>query len=166
VKTDKIYLVGFMAAGKTSVARGLAERLAWRAEDIDELIEARERQTVAEIFARRGEAFFRAAERDILRLLLPLRHAVVATGGGTFADPENRVAINLDGLSIWMDVPLEEVIARLPPDNRRPLAADRAQLERLYATRAAAYQQAHLRVDAGSGRIEDLVERILELIET
>lgn len=52
---DKIYLVGFMAAGKTTVARALAERLGWRAEDIDELIEARERRTVADIFARSGE---------------------------------------------------------------------------------------------------------------
>jgi shikimate kinase len=165
VKTDKIYLVGFMAAGKTSAARALADRLSWRAEDVDELIEARERQTVSEIFARRGEAFFRTAERDILHLLLPLRHVVVATGGGTFADPENRAAINLDGVSIWMDVPLDVVIARLPPDNRRPLAADRTQLGRLYVARTAAYQQAHFRVDAGHSRVEDVVERMLELIE-
>ena len=104
---DKIYLVGFMAAGKTTVARALAERLGWRAEDIDELIEARERRTVAEIFARHGEPYFRALERDILKLLLPLRHVVVATGGGTFMDPENRTAINMDGVSVWLDVPLE-----------------------------------------------------------
>ena len=57
---DKIYLVGFMAAGKTTVARALAARLGWRAEDIDELIEARERRTVADIFARHGEPYFRA----------------------------------------------------------------------------------------------------------
>ena len=52
-QVDKIYLVGFMAAGKSTVARLLATRLGWRAEDIDELIEARERSTVAEVFARR-----------------------------------------------------------------------------------------------------------------
>ena len=118
---DKIYLVGFMAAGKTTVARALADRLGWRSEDIDELIEARERRTVAEIFARSGEPYFRALERDILKLLLPLRHVVVATGGGTFMDPENRAAINMDGVSVWLDVPLEELVARLPADGRRPL---------------------------------------------
>src|SRR3954468_9827215 len=112
-----------MAAGKTTVARALAARLGWRADDIDELIEARERRPVADIFARNGEPYFRALERDILRLLLPLRHVVVATGGGTFMDPESRAAINMDGLSVWLDVPFEEIVARIPADGRRPLAA-------------------------------------------
>ena len=145
---DKIYLVGFMAAGKSTVARLLAARLGWRAEDVDELIEARERQTVADLFARHGEPYFRAAEKEILRLILPLRHTVVATGGGTFMDPENQQAINVDGMSVWLDVPLETVIARLPADGRRPLSADRAQMERLFALRRAVYAGAHLRVDA------------------
>ena len=161
---DKIYLVGFMAAGKTTVARSLAERLGWRTEDIDELIEARERRTVADIFARSGEPYFRTLERDILRLLLPLRHVVVATGGGTFMDPDNRVAINMDGVSVWLDVPLDELVARLPADGRRPLAADRAQMERLYAIRQAAYANAQIRVDARGAHPEAVAERILEAI--
>lgn len=161
---DKIYLVGFMAAGKTTVARALAERLGWRVEDIDELIEARERRSVAEIFARNGEPYFRALERDILKLLLPLRHVVVATGGGTFMDPENRTAINLDGVSVWLDVPLEELVARLPADGRRPLAADRAQMERLFAVRQVAYASAQYRVDARGARPEAVAERIIEAV--
>ena len=162
---DKIYLVGFMAAGKTTVARSLAERLGWRAEDIDELIEARERRTVADIFARSGAPYFRTLERDILRLLLPLRHVVVATGGGTFMDPDNRVAINMDGVSVWLDVPLDELVARLPADGRRPLAADRAQMERLYAMRKAAYANAQIRIDARGAHPEAVAERILEAID-
>jgi shikimate kinase len=164
VTADKIYLVGFMAAGKTTVARALAERLGWRAEDIDELIEARERRTVAEIFARSGEPYFRGLERDILKLLLPLRHVVVATGGGTFMDPENRTAINMDGVSVWLDVPLEELVARLPADGRRPLAADRAQMERLFAVRQVAYASAQYRVDARGARPETVAERIIEAV--
>jgi shikimate kinase len=117
---------------------------------------------VAEIFARQGEAYFRTVERDILRLLLPIRHAVVATGGGTFMDIENRAAINLDGLSVWLDVPFETVLSRLPADGRRPLAADRQQMERLFAARQAAYAQAHLRLDAGALRAEEIAERILD----
>ena len=85
----------------------------------DMLIEARERRTVADIFAKHGEPYFRGVEREILKLLLPLRHAVVATGGGTFMDPENRAAINVDGLSVWLDVPFEQLIARIPADGRR-----------------------------------------------
>src|SRR4029453_8751146 len=115
-----------MAAGKTTVARRIAGRLGWRAEDIDELIEARERATVADIFARQGETYFRTVEREILRLVMPLRHAVVATGGGTFMDPESQQAINLDGTSVWLDVPLETVIARLPTDGRCPPGRGRA----------------------------------------
>ena len=161
---DKIYLVGFTAAGKTTVARARASRLGWRAEDIDELIEARERRTVADIFSRNGEPYFRALERDILRLLLPLRHVVVATGGGTFMDPDNRGAINMDGVSVWLDVPLEELVGRLPADGRRPLAADRVQMERLYAVRQVAYANAQLRIDARGAHPEAVAERILEAL--
>jgi shikimate kinase len=165
VTADKIYLVGFMAAGKTTVARALAARLEWRAEDIDELIEARERRTVADIFARNGEAYFRALERDILRLLLPLRHVVVATGGGTFMDPDNRAAINMDGVSVWLNVPFEELVARLPADGRRPLAADMDQLERLFAMRQAAYANARVHIEARGAHPQEVAERIVEQME-
>ena len=163
--TDKIYLVGFMAAGKSTVARARAERLRWRDEDVDELIEARERRPIADIFAKSGEPYFRATERDILKVLLPLRHVVVATGGGTFMDPENRAAINLDGISVWLDVPFEELIARIPSDGSRPLAADRAQMERLFAVRVAAYSNARVRVDAASVSAEEVAERVLDALQ-
>lgn len=161
--TDKIYLVGFMAAGKTTVARELSDRLGWRAEDIDELIEARERRTVAEIFQKQGEAYFRNLEREILKLLLAIRHVVVATGGGTFMDPDNRASINMDGVSVWLDVPFEHLLARLPQDGRRPLAADRAAMERLFTARVAAYSTARVRVDA-TARPEEVAERIIECV--
>jgi shikimate kinase len=164
VKTDKIYLVGFMASGKTTIARALAARLGWRSEDVDDLIEKRERLTVAEIFARHGEPYFRAAERDILKLLQPMRNLVVATGGGTFADPESRTAINRDGVSIWIDLPLADLIPRIPMDGRRPLASDRAQLERLYASRVEAYRAALLRVAASHMSTAKVVDHILEAI--
>ncbi len=161
---DKIYLVGFMAAGKSTVARSLAARLGWRAEDVDALIEARERRTIADIFSRQGEPYFRGVERDILKLLLPLRHAVVATGGGTFMDADNRAAMNMDGLSIWLDVPFELLLARLPADGRRPLAADRQQMERLFMLRQTAYIQAHVRIDAGAAPAEEIAELIIERV--
>ena len=165
MKTDKIYLVGFMAAGKTTLAQALGRRLGWRAEDVDLLVEARERRTVAEIFAREGEPYFRSIERQVIWSLLPLRHAVVATGGGTFVDPDNRAAISADGLSVWIDVPLDALLARIPADGRRPLANDRIQMAMLYETRRLAYQQAQLRLDASRARPEELVEQLIEQLE-
>lgn len=163
---DKIYLVGFMASGKSTVGRHLAARLRWRFEDIDQLIEAREKKTVAEIFAKHGEAYFRAVEREMLAVLRPLRHVVIATGGGTFADPDNRAAITLDGASVWVDVPLAELVARIPLDGRRPLAADRPALERLFAARVDTYRLAHLRVNASRSSASVVADRVLEALHT
>jgi shikimate kinase len=166
VNTDKIYLVGFMAAGKTSLARALARRLGWQAVDIDDIIEKRERMPIAEIFARHGEAYFRTVERAVLMDHVPARHLVVATGGGTFVDPSNRAAINADGVSFWLDVPLDRIIDRVPADGRRPLAADRVEFERLYHLRRLAYQQAQVRLDAGRATVDALVEQILDWLQS
>jgi shikimate kinase len=80
-------------------------------------------------------------------------------------DPENRQAIKLDGFSVWLDVPLHTVLERLPADGRRPLAADLAQMERLFAMRQIAYAQAHLRIDAAAASPEEIAERVLEHVE-
>ena len=166
MKADKVYLVGFMGAGKTSVGRALARRLDWRFVDIDEQIEAREHLTVSDIFQRHGEPHFRDVERAVLADQVLVRHAVVATGGGTFADAQNRAIIKADGASVWLDVPLERLIARIPQDGRRPLAADRANLERLFHSRRAAYEQAHLRLDASRAPVESLVDQLVDWLES
>ena len=162
--TDKVYLVGFMGAGKSSVARALAHRLGWQAIDVDDLIEQREHDTVSALFAKRGEPYFRAAERAVLVEQLPRRQVVVATGGGTFVDPQNRDMINRDGLSVWLDVPLDRLIMRIPADGRRPLAADRGGFERLYNLRRPCYQQAHYRVDAARVSIDAIIEQLLDYL--
>jgi shikimate kinase len=163
VNADKLYLVGFMGAGKTTVARALGRRLGWRVEDIDERIEARERRSVAAIFAQQGEPYFRQQERQVLGELLPDRQVIVATGGGTFAEPDNRGLMLADGAVVWLDVPLPRIMERVPADGRRPLAADRAQMEQLYARRRLAYAEAHLRVD-GARPVPEVVEQLLEWI--
>lgn len=162
MKADKVYLVGFMGAGKSTVATALARRLDWRAEDIDARIEQRERRDIPAIFRQEGEAYFRAVERQELIALVTDRGVVVATGGGTMVDPGNRELMLRDGAVVWLDAPFTTVVARVPSDGRRPLASDRNEMERLYNHRLFAYQQAHLRVDAGRGSVEDLVERIVD----
>jgi shikimate kinase len=163
VKADKLYLVGFMGAGKSSVARALSRRIGWRAEDIDHLIEAREGKRVADIFAQRGEPYFREVESAVLHSLVPVRQVIVATGGGTFIDPANRALMLGDGAVVWLDAPLARIIERVPQDGRRPLASDRAQMEQLFEHRRAAYSQAHARFDA-SQPLPEIVERLMDWI--
>jgi shikimate kinase len=162
VTADKIYLVGFMGVGKTSVARALAKRLDWKVEDIDARIERADRRDIPTIFREAGEPYFRAREREALIQLLPERGTVVASGGGTFADPANRELMLRDGAVIWLDAPLATVLGRVPLDGRRPLATDRLAMEQLYNQRLAAYCLAHFRVDAGRGSVEELVDQIVE----
>ena len=162
MKADKVYLVGFMGAGKSTVARVLGKRLDWKVEDVDTLIERDERRDIPTIFRQDGEPYFRAKERAILIGLLPERGVVVASGGGTFSDPGNRELMLRDGAVVWLDAPFATIVNRVPLDGRRPLASDRLEMEQLYNQRLAAYRQAHLRVDAGKGSVEELVEYIVE----
>ena len=162
MKADKVYLVGFMGAGKSTVARALARRLDWTSEDIDERIEKRERRDIATIFRQDGEPYFRSLEHEELIALLPMRGTVVATGGGTMVNPIAREMMLRDGAVMWLDAPFATVLERVPLDGRRPLAADRFEMETLYNQRHMAYSHAHLRLDAGKGSVEDLVDQIVD----
>ena len=161
MRAEKVYLVGFMAAGKSSLAREVGRRLGWKVEDVDDRIEARERRPIAAIFATDGEAYFRAVEREIVQELLAPRHVVVATGGGTFVDPDLRALMKADGAVFWIDAPLGQIIDRLPRDGSRPLAANREQLESLYGSRRFAYAQAHVRLDASRASVGDLADEVV-----
>src|ERR1051326_6210130 len=86
----RLYLVGFMGAGKTTVGRRLAKKLGWKFLDLDEEIEHREGRTVANIFKEDGERHFRSLEHSCLKELASVPKAVIAMGGGAFVDPENR----------------------------------------------------------------------------
>ena len=105
-----MFLVGFMGSGKNTVGRLLARRLGWDFVDLDAHIEARERQTIPEIFRLQGEQVFRLAETNALRDLLKksfLRPAVVALGGGAFVQETNRELLR-PWPSVFLDAPAEE----------------------------------------------------------
>ena len=89
---------------------------------------------------------------------------MVATGGGTFVEADNRALMLADGTVAWLDLPLAQVIERVPADGRRPLASDRVQMEQLYSRRQLAYAHAHVRIDA-TLPLAEIVSRLLELID-
>src|SRR4029453_431639 len=129
-------------------------------------MEREDPRDIPPIFRQDGEPYFRARERAELIKLLDARGTIVAAGGGTFADPANRELMLHDGAVVWLDVPFNTVLSRIPMDGRRPLASDRMEMERLYNLRLVAYRQGHLRVDAGKGSIEELVDHIVEWLGT
>src|SRR5450756_2312379 len=119
-----VFLVGFMASGKSSVGQELARRLDWDFVDLDARIESRERQTIYEIFRDRGEPGFRLAETSALRDLLTeslQRNRVVALGGGTFVQPKNRELLR-PWPSVFLDATVLELWQRSLTDGlERPL---------------------------------------------
>ena len=165
--TPGIYLVGFMGCGKTTVGRKLAERLAWDFIDLDDEIERRAGSSISEVFAGFGERAFRAIERDALReqahLVRSGRARVVALGGGTFADESNRDTIRQAGLSLWLDVSLEELWTRVSDADHRPLARDRQAFEALYKKRLEDYANADFTIAAGALGSYRIVEDVLAL---
>ena len=164
-----IVLVGLMGAGKSAIGRRLAARLALPFLDADAQIEAAAGCTIAEIFARDGEAVFRTVERKIIaRLLTDHPPHILATGGGAFMDPETRAVIRRRGLSVWLRAELEVLLARTARRTHRPLlnAGDpRDILGRLMAARYPVYAEADLTVISDERPPEVTVELVVEALE-
>jgi shikimate kinase len=117
-----------MASGKSTIARHLAAELGWSFFDIDEEIERAEKTSIASIFDSRGEAEFRRIEAGTIaqhvRWIERGHPAVVALGGGAFAEARNRDLLLDHGLAVWLDCPLEKVKQRVAQASHRPLARD------------------------------------------
>jgi shikimate kinase len=166
-RTPGLYLVGFMASGKSTVGRHLARRCGWSFFDLDSEIEAAEKMTIADIFAGRGEAEFRRIESEMLhshvRWIERGRPAVLALGGGAFTVEANRELLADHGISVWLDCPFEVVRRRVAEQHGpiRPLAQDPEKFAALYDARRAHYQLADARVDIVSDDPEATVSAIL-----
>lgn len=158
-----ITLVGFMAAGKSRIGRALAARLGRPFVDSDAEIEAASGMTVAEIFAAKGEAEFRRAEREAIARLLKGGAKVIAVGGGAFVDPENRASLNEASRTIWLDPPFEVLLSRLARSKTRPLATGRGEgeLRARWEERRASYAEAELRIATADEDPQRAVEAIL-----
>ena len=117
-------LVGMMGAGKTSIGRRLAARLGVPFRDADHEIEAAAGLTVAEIFERFGEAYFRDGERKVIARLLEEPPHVLATGGGAFMDEATRAAMKRAAFTIWLKAPVGLLLSRVKKRDTRPLLKD------------------------------------------
>ena len=164
-RTPGIYVVGFMASGKSTVGRHLAHRLGWNFFDTDHEFESAEKMAVAEFFATRGEAEFRRIEAEILRQHVRWiergRPAVLALGGGAYVDTANRQLLENNGISVWLDCPFETVERRVGDRSTRPLAHDPHKFAALYDSRREVYALADMRVAIESDDPEATVETIV-----
>ena len=163
-----ICLAGFMGSGKTTIGRLLAAHTGCRFVDLDERIEQAAGISIREFFERHGEPPFRQLEHETLERVLGEaggtgEAAVVALGGGTFAQPQNQELLRAAGAAVvWLDCPIEELIRRCATMTNRPLFRDEASLRQLYERRLPSYRSADARVES-SGEPREVIARILEL---
>ncbi len=165
-----VFLVGFMGAGKSSVGRALGQRLNWIFEDLDDRIERRQGQSVAEIFRAGGEQEFRRAERAALQAVLEElprgASRIIALGGGAFVQKGNAALLKAAGVpTIFLDAPVEELWRRCLEQAskvgaQRPLLGSTERFCALYEARRNGYSKASLRIETGNRSVEEIANEI------
>lgn len=165
-----VALVGMMGAGKTAVGRALAQKLGVPFLDSDAAIEEAAQATIAEIFARDGEAFFRAREAEVIARLLSGPPAILSTGGGAYMQERVRELIHESGVALWLNTDLPTLWSRVRHRDTRPLLRTPdpyATLAAIYAQRVPVYALAELSVDvAPHFSVEETAERARAALET
>ena len=166
-RTPGLFLVGFMASGKSTAGRLLAKKLGWQFADVDADIERQQGISIQALFERYGEQFFRELEAQALQervRMIRVGHPwVVSLGGGAFVQERNWQLVSNHGITLWLDCPLNRIQLRLGGDTTRPLAANPDRLAALYEARQLLYARADFRIDADCDRPEEIVRRISEL---
>jgi shikimate kinase len=163
----RIFLTGFMGAGKTTVGRCLASLLQLPFADLDREIEQRAGATVRVIVEGQGEPWFRRLELEALQALLEMGDTVIATGGGTLTSELGARLIREGGLSVWLNPSFATIVDRIGALGKadRPLFRDEAQVLALYRDRLPAYRKADLTVDVGPDEApEEVAARIAMLL--
>jgi len=164
-----VVLVGMMGSGKTAIGRSLATALDVAFLDSDAAIEEAASVSIAEIFERDGEAFFRAREAEVIDRLLSGPPAILSTGGGAFLAPATRELIAKKGVAVWVDADLMTLWERVRHKNTRPLlrtANPLATLTELMNVRVPIYAQAGVHVPVlPTSSIEETTQSVLETLE-
>ena len=159
-----VVLVGMMGSGKSSIGRRLAARLAIPFVDADSEIEAAAGMTIAEIFEKHGEPYFRAGEARVIARLLEQGPQVLATGGGAFMNRDTRAAIRAKGVSVWLKAELDVLMKRIKRRSDRPLLKSgdpAATLTALIAERYPIYAEADLTVLSRDVPHDTIVDEIV-----
>jgi shikimate kinase len=162
---SRLVLTGFMGAGKSTVGPLVAESLGWQFLDVDQVIEAACAQTVEEIFRERGEAYFRAQERESIARLLQTDRVVIALGGGAIEDPITRSSLlhSPKTCLVFLDAPMPELLARLrDAPETRPLLRDADDLAARHERRLPHYRTAHLTILTAGLTPREVAVRILD----
>jgi shikimate kinase len=163
----RVFLTGFMGAGKTTVGQRLAERLELSFVDLDSEIERRAGATIREIVEGQGEPAFRLLEQEVLGWAVEQPEVVIATGGGTLMFADNAGLIRSAGLAVWLNPSFATIVARIGALGKqdRPLFRDEFQAFELYRERLPAYRTADLTIDVAAGEApEEVAARIALLI--
>ncbi|ABI58101.1 shikimate kinase AroK [Alkalilimnicola ehrlichii MLHE-1] len=165
----RIYLIGPMGAGKSTVGRRLADALGLPFEDSDRYIVERTGVDIPTIFDIEGEAGFRKREHDAIRTLTEREELVLATGGGVVTTPANRDLLGARGIVVYLYTPVETQLARTGKDRNRPLLQTedpRARLEALMVERDPLYRAiADIIIDTRGGTVKSVARRVLKALE-
>ncbi len=149
MRPARIFLVGFMCSGKSTVGKLLADKLGYTFWDIDQVIEEREGKSIEEIFKSKGEEYFRSLERNVLEEFLEKERVVVSTGGGLGANPTAMEKMKFAGLVVWLDLDFETFLQRCAHQEGRPLLKRGLDyLRALMEEREKVYRLAHIRLKA------------------
>jgi len=163
-----VALIGLMGAGKTAVGKRLADKLDIPFLDTDQEVERAAGRSVQDIFEEWGESEFRRGERDVISRLIDQEGPhVMATGGGSFMDPETRALLQARTVTVWLHADLELLVSRTSRRNNRPLLRGgdpREILAGLINERYPVYETAHVRVDAGDRPLTETVDRAIEAL--
>ena len=167
MKMNRIYLVGYMGAGKTTAAKRLARRLGWDVADTDALFEEKYRISVDDFFQKYDEPLYRKLESEILKSTEDSDHIVISTGGGTACYFDNMEWMNQHGLTVFMQISPKAAVDRvLHSRHKRPLARGKSEEELLefvirhYASRMPFYEQAKITVKSEDFDLDALMQRI------
>ncbi len=173
VSPDKprIYLTGFMCSGKSAVGPLLADALNWEFTDTDAVVEEMAGASVEQIFGTQGEPCFRSWESNALARVSAQAQRVVALGGGTLMEPENRRVVSESGILVYLCWSQDVLFERIADSTGRPLAPDRGDrreaLRRLFAERRAGYEAADIILKCESGMTPEEISQLMlhEILE-